>query len=62
MFFSSPEGVCILTAVKRHSHHLVFKGVGYQYDITVELNLAYPTAMVFVWLELFFKQSTELWR
>lgn len=54
MFFSSPEGVCVLTAVKRHSHHVVFKGVGYQYDITVELNLAYPTAMVFVWLELFF--------
>ena len=54
MFFSSPEGVCVLTVVNRHSHHVVFKGVGYQYDITVELNLAYPTAIVFVWLELFF--------
>lgn len=54
MFFSSPEGVCVLTAIKHHSHHVVFKGVGYQYDITVELNLDYPPVIVFVWLELSF--------
>lgn len=39
-----------------------FKGVGYQYDITVGVNLDYLTAIVFVWLARFFKQSPELWR